>query len=389
MLRAATASPSQVTDLRRLIDEARGFALRSRERAVALDTDDAFPAEDMAELAGLGLLQAPLPAACGGVGLATTAAAGREGAVVLALIGWGNLAVGRLFEGHVNAIQLVATYGTPGQLGRFADEAARGRLFGVWNTQSPESGVRLLARGNRIVLDGAKTFASGAGYVARPLITAATSAGEILMVMPQLDGNPARADVGTWRAHGMRASATGRYDFTGLAVEGGDIIGAKGDYHREPAFSGGAWRFLAVQLGGMDRLLDELRHHLCAAGRGDDAYQLARTGQAAVAVETARLWVERAADMALRPGAAGNADEVVAYTGLARTAVERAGLDVMEGVARSIGLSGFLRTHPVERVARDLATYLRQPAPDRALAVAAAHVLANSAPSCDLWRTLV
>jgi hypothetical protein len=40
---------------------------------------------------------------------------------------------------------------------------------------------------------------------------------------------------------------------------------------------------------------------------------------------------------------------------------------------RSLGLGAFIAGHPVERLCRDLATYLRQPAPDEALDVAARH----------------
>jgi alkylation response protein AidB-like acyl-CoA dehydrogenase len=103
-----------------------------------------------------------------------------------------------------------------------------------------------------------------------------------------------------------------------------------------------------------------------------------------VATETAKLWVARAAELAEQhdgrdPG------QVVAYVNLARSAVERAGLDVLELVHRSVGLAGFLRTHPIERLSRDLATYLRQPAPDRALTTAAAYVLGRDTPAADLW----
>ena len=52
----------------------------------------------------------------------------------------------------------------------------------------------------------------------------------------------------------MRASATGSVDFSGLPVEAIEIVGGDGDYERQPAFSGGAWRFAAVQLGGSDTL---------------------------------------------------------------------------------------------------------------------------------------
>jgi alkylation response protein AidB-like acyl-CoA dehydrogenase len=71
---------------------------------------------------------------------------------------------------------------------------------------------------------------------------------------------------------------------------------------------------------------------------------------------------------------------------LARLAVERAGLDLMELVHRSVGLQGFMRPHPIERVLRDLATYLRQPAPDRALTNAADWALRQQTPSIELWR---
>jgi alkylation response protein AidB-like acyl-CoA dehydrogenase len=98
-------------------------------------------------------------------------------------------------------------------------------------------------------------------------------------------------------------------------------------------------------------------------------------GQAAEAAETAKLWVMRAGELAEHDDGRREPLRVSAYVNLARSAVERAGLDVLELVHRSVGLAGFLRTHPIERVSRDLATYLRQPAPDRALTAAAAYVL--------------
>jgi hypothetical protein len=57
----------------------------------------------------------------------------------------------------------------------------------------------------------------------------------------------------------------------------------------------------------------------------------------------------------------------------------------MQLVDRSVGLQAFVRPHPIERVARDLATYLRQPAPDRALTNAAAWILAQEANTLELW----
>ena len=56
----------------------------------------------------------------------------------------------------------------------------------------------------------------------------------------------------------------------------------------------------------------------------------------------------------------------------ARIACETTGLDVIRIVQRGLGLAGFLRSNEAERVMRDLAAYLRQPAPDETLTEAAA-----------------
>ena len=139
-----------------------------------------------------------------------------------------------------------------------------------------------------------------------------------------------------------------------------------------------------MQLGAVERLLDLYRADLNRLGRGDDPYQRVRVATCATAAETAALWVGQAARMVAaeaRPTA-----EILAYVGLTRGVVERAGLDTMEAVHRGLGLGSFMRPHPAERVARDLATYLRQPAPDGAMADAAAAVLAAPAPARTLWR---
>ena len=55
----------------------------------------------------------------------------------------------------------------------------------------------------------------------------------------------------------------------------------------------------------------------------------------------------------------------------------------MELVQRGIGLTGFIRPHPVERISRDLSTYLRQPVPDQAMSDAAGALLGSKLPIGD------
>jgi alkylation response protein AidB-like acyl-CoA dehydrogenase len=374
---AAKAGAKSPTDAS-LLRVATHIAEGAFDHAAGLDVDQAFPNDDVKALATCGLLAAPLTLALGGASLRGCALCS-----VLQTIGWGSLALGRLFEGHVNAIVLVLRYGAVDQHRVMAREVRQGRLLGVWNTDDSQ-GLRLLRRKGKCSLEGRKILASGAGHITRPLVTATDEDGRRLMVMPVL-GLGERADLSNWTAHGMRASATGAVDFTGVEVTEAEIIGRDGDYERQPTFSGGAWRFAAVQQGAVGRLLDLLREHLRRAGRDKDPHQTARVGQTMIAAETARLWIEQAAVIAEEANGERAPEQIVAYVNLTRIAVERAALDAIELVQRSVGLQGFMRPNPIERTARDLATYLRQPAPDRALASAGEWVLANNASASDLW----
>jgi alkylation response protein AidB-like acyl-CoA dehydrogenase len=364
---------------RSLMGAARNVADRAFMSASAYDEDGAYPAAEVAALHEAGLLAAVLPCEFGGAGLGGLALC-----EALRQIGSGSLPLGRLFEGHVNAIGLILRYGRREQISLVAREVREGKMLGVWNTDDAQN-LRLIGEGGRYRLDGRKILASGAGHIERPIVTATDEQGRRLIVMPHLAPGE-RADLSQWTAHGMRASATGAVDFSGIAVEPIEIVGSDGDYERQPAFSGGAWRFAAVHQGGMERLLDLLREHLRRTGRGGDLHQAARLGHAAIVTETARLWVERAPAIAEIPSETKSPDRIVAYVNLARLAVERAGLDLMELIHRSVGLQGFMRPNPIERISRDLATYLRQPGPDRALTSAAAWMLDSETPASDLWR---
>ena len=357
-----------------LFEEIRALTSQLREEAQRCDAAASFPSEGMASLIDAGLLMATLPVDLNGMGLC-----GREGASaqfrLLHSLGDAHLALGRLFEAHVNAIELCRRYGTFAQLQHIAEAARDRKLFALWVTDSPKNPLRL---SEDMVLSGEKWFCSGAGYVDRALVTA-ERAEEAQMVFVPLSSGVRITDQGI-RLAGMRAAKTGSVDFTGLKVNQDMLIGTPGDYLREPLFSTGAWRSSAVALGGLASLIESMRLELIARGRGDQPYQRMRFGQCVVAHETGRLWMEQAS---LRSESATEAGEdAVAYVNLARTAVESACLDAVRLVHRSLGLSAFMLGGPVERIARDLAAYLRQPAPDEALAEAAAFYLQQGLNSC-------
>ena len=357
------------------IRSAASLAPKLMTSAALTDRDGAYPSDAMRWLHKQGLCTAPLPQHMGGIGL-------NEGSqrldllCVLKHIGRGDLVVGRLYEGHVNALQLICAFGNTAQQEEAARAAAAGLWFGVWNSQG-EQGVRLTLQsdGAGWHLDGSKLYASGAGHIERPLVTAQLADGGWQMVMTKSGPEAIHIDRSFWQPLGMRASASFQVRFEGLAVAATALVGSAGDYYREPTFSAGSVRFAAVQLGGAEAVLDETRRFLRAVQRADDPYQRVRLGEMAMAVEAGNLWFD---------GAARHVDDVP-YAHLMRSAIEQIGLRVMQLAERCVGARGLLRPSPLERLHRDLTHYLRQPAPDASLAAAGAHVLGSDAPSHCLW----
>lgn len=358
-------------DRDRLIKAIEAAVPSLRDEAAACDETPAFPARAIAALRSAGALVAPMPQADGGLGLGTEPG-GLAGIVaILVALGRGSIAVGRLYEGHVNALKLIALYGDAEQRRVAAADAAAGHLFAIWNTEQPP-GLRLLA-GDRLA--GGKIVCSGAGHVTRPLVTARRPGETEQMLLLRLAPGEHVVPGSATRLHGVRAAVTASMNLDGLAAEPGSLIGAPGDYLRQPEFSAGAWRGSAVALGGLDSLVALAAEQLVARKRAEAPLQLARLGEALIAAGTARLWTTRgseAAELGLL-----DADEVAATVNLGRIAVESAALDAMRLVTRSLGLAGLVAPNPVERVLRDLATYLRQPAPDETLAEAAGWFVAH------------
>jgi hypothetical protein len=362
--------------IERLLQDTLALVPAMSVRAQILDGEGRFPALDFDLLRDIGALSSFIPKRFGGLGLGIEPGGASSLLTLLRSIGQGNLAVGRIFEGHANALKLISTFGSEAQIEKASEDLRAGHLFAIWNAET-KYGIRILDENK---LSGAKTFCSGAGHVTRALITAKDRSGTRMLLIPLEPGE--RVGSTGVGMHGMRATQTASVQFDGVVVSTRDFIGTIDDYTREPTFSAGAWRTSAVTLGGLDALIAEMQQQLCARNRHEDPHQLARMGNALIARESARLWTGRAALMA--ESVDGAPATITGYVNLARIAVESAALEIIRLVQRSLGLSAFLQTNPVERLMRDLAIYLRQPATDEALTEAAAWFLDHDVPEDDL-----
>ncbi len=336
------------------------FAAKSAQRAAKTDSDALIAPEIWEDFHSSGLSKSPLPEEFGGAGLWEPRHGERLCAVLRAL-GAADLSIARLYEGHLNAVGLVCRYGSREQIEDLATDVVAGALSAVWGADDAE-GLTIVSGEGGEVLKGRKILASGAGFVTRPLVTAKGPRGQQMCL---LDLEPGYVhDISGWQAQGMRATATGTVEFTGRSVGAREIVGDPGDFMQQPHFSGGAWRFCAAHVGATERLVDVFRDHLRSSGRGEDAYQLERLAGCVADATTARFWVEEAAR---RLASDTDPETIVAFANLTRMVVERSALNVMERVQRGVGLRAFVRPNHVERVCRDLATYLRQPVPDLAM----------------------
>lgn len=388
---AAASAVDNKTLIQSQTEKARTLVGDAMREASATDSTEKFPVETFSQIAAAGLLAAPLPREFGGSGLGLENGTTLEMLRLLKHFGRGNLVVGRVFEGHFNALLLLKLFGTKEQFQKYARQVVEeNRIFGVWNTEAGD-GVKIEPLGDgKYKMRGAKTFATGVDFVTRPFVNGALQpdGGWQMCVVP-LEKVEIKTDASWWQPMGMKATRSFRVDFSGVELDETDLIGKAGDYYRQPYFSGGAIRFAAVQLGAAEAIFDETRKYLRELNRTNDAFQQTRLGEMAIAVESGNLWLADAArkfDEYEANPTGEQSEKFLAYANMTRTVIGEICEKAMNLCVKSIGARGLNQPYPFERIIRDLTIYLRQPAPDASLAAAGEYVLKSEQPNDDLWR---
>nr|WKN35446.1 acyl-CoA dehydrogenase family protein [Tunicatimonas sp. TK19036] len=347
--------------------------------------EDQFPHQEFDALREQGLLNTTLP----GQPLDFQSKVTAELLHLLKLIGKGNLSVGRIYEGHINALYLIHLFGNPTQKERWYDDTEQ-HIFGVWNTQA-QDGIKIQSLGHgEYQLKGAKTFCSGAQWVTRPIVTGQliSETGEDLgwqmCVVPLEQQKDLPVDASFWKPLGMKASVSHKIDFTDIILEEENLLGNPDEYHQQPYFSGGAVRFAAVQLGGAEAIFDATRKYLQKLQRTDDPYQQMRFGEMAILIESGNQWIQNAGKLA---DGDYSDEQIINYANMTRSAIEKIGLEVMRLSERCVGARGLLYPEPFALLHADLTTYLRQPAPDQALAQVGNYVGTKTDAAHALWSS--
>lgn len=289
--------------------------------AAALDAEPAFPRAAFAALQEAGALE-----------LARTR--GEEWALVRA-VAKADGSVGRLYEGHLNAVERLA----------LAGHEPEGQWLGVWGAEPlPEEGEP--ARLEHGAVHGVKVFCSGAGGLDRALVTVRGDAPKPLLAY--VDLTDIEVDRSWYRAGGMRASESHRVVFRGAPVLA--LLGEPGELTRQPWFSTDAIRTAAAWAGMADAIADAALQDLAAKPELDELRAHA-AGRIATAVGTIDRWFEHAATAD---------DDLPALSIGLRAAVAGAGAEIIDAASRATGSRPFATGTALDRARRDFELFVLQ-----------------------------
>ncbi|SIQ43855.1 Acyl-CoA dehydrogenase [Janthinobacterium sp. TND4EL3] len=292
------------------------------------------PIDGLRRLRDAGLDQLPLPGH--GATLQRWQALAAVAAIDLSLL--------KLYEGHTDALAILAEIDGPG--------APAGSNWGVWCTELPGTRVRLQqAADGRYLLDGRKPWCSGASGLSHALLSCWNEEGQACLASVALAQPGVHVTDEGWQAVGMHASASVDVTFSAARAF---PVGAPGAYLARPGFWHGSAGIAAAWYGAACAIASHL--HARAQHAAPDAVRLAQLGQIDCAL--------RAVGALLREGAA----EIDRHPqrdamGLAlrlRLATEDAATLVLHLATRALGAGPLCRDARFARLAADLPVFLRQ-----------------------------
>jgi len=330
------------------------------EGAAGRDAAPAFPHRPFKALSEAGLLALPVPKPRRSRGRRASFA---EEWPILRAVAKADGSVGRIFDGHLNAVERVSVLAPEPLRMRELEAVASGELIlGVWGADPiPGEGppARIVETESGRVLEGVKTFCSGSTSLDRALVavrgTDGTS-GPPLLAYVDLRGGGFEVDRTWFQGSGMRASESHRVVFRGAKVLA--VLGEPGELIREPYFSRDAIRTAMTWAGIGDLAVDAALEILAAKSRDrepDEVVSLA-AGKMLAAQKTLDRWLEYAA----READADPEKSLAGFSTELRAAVAACCREILDEAARACGSHPFATASPLDRARRDLELFLLQ-----------------------------
>jgi alkylation response protein AidB-like acyl-CoA dehydrogenase len=298
---------------------------------------------------------------------------------LLASVAAVDVAAGRVFEPHMDALAILAQAGSyQPRLDPAAPVPADSALaWGVFAAEGP--GVRLDAKtgDSGILLSGSKPWCSLAPLLDHAVITAHTESGGRAAFTVDLRHPGVTCAEPAWVARGLREILSGTVHFNEVPAR---QLGSDGWYFNRPGFAWGGMGVAACWLGGAVGVARNYKNALAAAaesGREPDQIALAALGETdriltaalqylartaalvddgglpAPGEDTRETWAQKAA----HPAADRSMwSEALRVRGTVAAAVER----VLSLVSRNRGPAPLAFDEPYAKRMADLALYVRQ-----------------------------
>ncbi|QHJ01433.1 acyl-CoA dehydrogenase [Xylophilus rhododendri] len=270
----------------------------------------------------------------------------------LAAVAAHDLSLVKLFEGHTDALAILAELDGP--------EPLPGSRWGTWCAEPPDARLSFESTGRdgRLRISGTKAWCSGAAEVTHAVVSGWDRDGQPCLAAVAM-GQPGVSVTGQgWRAVGMAGSGSVDVIFDQALAE---PVGQAHDYTGRPGFWQGGIGVAACWFGGALGIADSTR---ARSRDSSDVHRQAHLGGIDVALSgAAALLREAAARIDARPDLP--CPELALRT---RLAVEAAAEQVLRHAGRALGAGPLCRDVVFARAMADLPVYLRQSHAERDLA---------------------
>lgn len=265
----------------------------------------------------------------------------------LAAVAACDLSLVKLYEGHTDALAILAEAGEPAP--------PFDTTWGMWAAESPGARVTFEPDANGgCTLDGTKAWCSGARHASGGLLTVWAQDGRgPFLARVDLRQPGVSFDDSNWQAVGMRASDSVDVRFDRVAAR---LVGGERFYLARPGFWQGGIGIAVCWHGGAVAVAEALRQQTTSAGDKAGWHRWAALGavdhvlsaNAALLREAAR-WIDT------HPRASAQA-----WALRTRASADSACEQVLHHVTRAMGASPLCRDAAFARLAADLPVFVRQ-----------------------------
>jgi len=282
---------------------------------------------------------------------------------MLAAVGAVDLSLAKVYEGHTDAVAILAELG----------EQASSGLWAVWAAEPPTARVTYHPGTDGGTLSGQKAWCSGAAVVDWAVVTAWTPDEQPILVSVRMRQPGIRVEADGWNAVGMSASSSVAVVFDSVAAL---AIGAPGAYVERPGFWQGGAGIAAVWYGAT---LAVARRLASAQKVASDPHAAAHLGAIDTTLRAVRaLLVETAEWIDAHPRA-----DAMSAAFRVRAAAEAAANEVLLRTGRALGPGLLCADAAHAQRCADLPVFLRQTHAEHDLA-ALGRAVANQSHGWDL-----